>query len=173
MRESFALRIQECEKKLDNIENILPVKTKADPSILNSIIKNHIVNDRIQIDNLKETISDNNQNLQFMAFEKNPICYNRYQIYKHTVDQSWAIPSEKELRVLLQTLINRDLFTKTFLVIHSSGSPESKPFLTRDTQVIDETKKFICLKVIEGKIFIEHKEDIQAAILILRKEMEY
>ena len=172
-REAYALRIQECEKKLDNIEKVLPVKTKADPSPLNSNIKNNIVEDKIQIDNLEKTITDDNQNLHFMAFEINPICYNRFQIHKHKVGQSWAIPSEKELRILLQLLINHDLFNTSFLVEQFSDFPESNSFLTRDTQFPDQIGKFICLKVIEGKILIVHKEPNQAAILLLRKEKEH
>ena len=171
MQETIASWIEHCKGIALREEK--PVQVTPETVIIPATdrLEKQLTGNQISIDNERETITDRNQQLQFKALHKNPTSLTNY--YIHRQDSTWSVPSEKELRILLQTLISQGLYNKTFLVQYSSGFAEIVPFLTADSQFKQGTEKYNCLKVEQGVISGIEKENIDAVIVILRKEMNH
>jgi len=172
-QDTVASWIEHCKGIASREEKEKPLLSTPETVIIPSTdkLERQLTNNQIIIDNERETITDKNQQLQFKAFQDNPISFTRYQI--HREDSTWSVPSEIELRILLQTLISQGLYDKTFLVQYSSGFAEIVPFLTADFQLKYGMKIYNCLKVEQGVISGIIKENIDTVIVILRKEMNH
>ena len=172
MKEIINSRIADCQKIIDESENPLPVRpTITTVPATQILLDNQVSGDQIMVDNEMETIEDLNQNLIFKSNRSNPISLFRYNL--HASDSTWVIPSEKELRILLQTLISQGLLAKTFLTNYSTDTTYILPYLTADFKFEKGTEMYTCLKVVEGEIFEVKKENIEAVIVLLKRNLQH
>jgi hypothetical protein len=164
-------RITDCEMMLSEA-NPIPDDihiTKPPPSESKINLPSEEPEERFRIDSDYDMITDNENQIKYKAFESNPISLIRYRM--NVQDSSWTIPSEKELRTLILTLIQNGLISQSFFKHFLRDDSETAPFLTSDSHFDQGTEQYHCLKIHGSEVTVCLRERIEAVNLILRKKL--